>query len=457
MTFGPSARAAGSLATALLLLVLGAAAPARSADDAKLSPQKYSDKLAGFSLRPPLETEQIKEPSSSCVVRWVSRDAKTSAVVWSVGVNAVTEAKRDANKPDLSLKEYSKALVATLKAQEGLEANSVEVTLVDGKGAIDIRGTTVALSTFWRRQVWVLAEPGRFLIFWVSGPIDDKDHLDALLGAVLATIKTFDPLEVLKAEEANLLRGRLLLATIPARKLAPAEAEQWFLFRQDGKAVGWTLQMEELGRQEKHNGLAVKTLTMLRLPKDQLRLSKRTLFASPDGFEQWQETLAVGEAPTQTVIEETGLRQEGMIVCTVAQGVRQQSHKKAVPFDPNEPREMYLPRAIGAILPRLIDLSKPVGYSFASYSSQDNKFKLRTITVIGPDKITLAGRQIDAIHLTDVEEANEESASDLWVDAKGMPLRIKGPGWPDIETSTRDEIVIKIPEASKVIKEALGK
>jgi hypothetical protein len=111
---------------------------------------------------------------------------------------------------------------------------------------------------------------------------------------------------------------------------------------------------------------------------------------------------------------------------------------------------------VGTILPRLIDLSKPAGYAFASYSSQDNKFKLRTITVIGPEKITLDGRQIDAIHLTDVEEANEESASDLWVDAKGMPLRIKGPGWPDIETSTRDEIVVKIPESSKIIKEALG-
>jgi hypothetical protein len=443
-----------SLAAGLLcvLAAAGAAAGAGAADEAKLSPQKYSDKLNGFWLRPPTECEQVKDPASSCLVRWIARDANTGLTHWTLGVNVAIE--KDAN---LDLRKYSLALAGLLKTQEGQDISSNELTHVDGKGAIDLQGTSTGDVKVWRRQVWVLAQPGRFLIFWVSGAPQAKERLTKLLDAVLATVGTIDPLEVLKAQQASLLRGRTFLAELRSRALVPAPGIQWFLFLQDGNAVGWTLQTESLAQRDQRKGLEIQTLTLLKLPKDQMRLAKRVLFTTPTGAEQWKETLQVGEGERKTLTQEEGLRQEDLVLCTVSFDNRLQTNKKQVPFDANEPREMYLPRALGLILPRLLDLTRPASYAFATYSTQENKFKLRTFTVIGPEKIMVGSRQVDAVHLTDVEEANEEVATDLWVDAKGVPLRIQAPGWPVIQVSSREEILARLPESQKTIEAAVGK
>lgn len=447
------------LATAAMAAVIGATALGTAADDeVQLSPRRYTDKLNGFSLRPPLATEQRREPSPSRLVRWIHRDDKTRAIDWTLSVIRLVE-----KKAEIDLKEYARALAAKLRADDSFQVDSAEVIQVAGKGAIDVRGVTGGMVRMWQRQVWIFARPRRFIILMISGPQGAKGKLQKIHQTVLDTVKLTDPLVTLAAEKKNLLRGRRFLASLRGRKLSAAAQMQWFVIRLKDQPVGWMLQTESLAKtkgpqgQKPVNGIEVKTWTMTKFPKDRLRLQRRVMFSSQDGqIERWHEVLQVGQGPSGTVIKEDGIRQAELIVCTITQGGRQKTHKKTVPRDPNRPRdEIYLPRAIGMILPRLLDLSKPAAYAFASYSSQINDFELRTVTVIGPERISIGDRRVDAVRATDVVGANEELATEWWVDAKGLLLRMKSAGDLTVETSSRREIVKLIPAADKYIQEAL--
>lgn len=446
------AAAAGVLAAALV--------SAARAQDVELLPQRYTDKLHGFSLRPPAQSEQLREALGTTLVRWVGMDPKTRTVAWTIGVNVV--AAKDANE---DLKRYAQAVTAQLKLHDGMELESTEEIQVAGRGAVDIRGlmpggnkadTRAAApdkNRWWRRQVWVLAQPGRFVVFWITGPADAKDRLSRGLQSILDTVKLTDPLEALAAQEKALAAGRALLAQIRTRKIVPAEGPAWLLVSVEGRPVGWSLQVESAGTQE--GTLQIQTWTMMKIPNDQLRLQKRSMSASPSAsVESWKETLQVGEGKDRAVIEEDGVRGPDLVTCTITQGSRLRTRKKPVPRDPNEPREMYLSRTVGLVLPRLLDLSKPAAYSFATYSSLSNDYELRTLSVIGPETILLGGRSVAAVHLTDVVGADDEMASHWYVDAKGNTLRLQSPGGLTVDASTRQEVLSKLPESKPFIEEA---
>jgi hypothetical protein len=432
-----------------------ASGPAPAGTRATSSAPTYTDKLNGFALRPPIGCDRIKEPGTSCLVRWVSLDANTKTIFWTLGVNVALQ-----SDPNITMREYAKILGPSLKDQDNLESVATFATQVGGKEALDIRGVAVAGgSRVWRRQVWVLAQPGRFLIFWVSGLEARQNAMHEILQEALSTVKITDPIETLKAQDASLRNGRQFLAALGKKALAPAQGLQWYVFRQDGNIVGWTVQKESLARRGKQDGLEIQTLTMLRLPGDRLRLSRRTLFGTAGGGEQWKETLQIGEGDKKEIVQEEGTRQGNMIVCAITYGADVKTRKKEVPSGPdaNEPTDMYLPHCLGMILPRLLDLSRARAYSFATYSSRDNNYRLRTFTVIGPQKIALNSRQVEAVRMSDMESANEETTTDMWVDASGMPLRIQSPGWPVIEAGTRREIEAGMPEAASAIDEAITK
>ena len=74
----------------------------------------------------------------------------------------------------------------------------------------------------WKRQVWILAEPDRFLIVMITGPVGSKTQLDQISQAVLETLELSDPKAALAAKEESLNRGREFLAALSKKKLAGA-------------------------------------------------------------------------------------------------------------------------------------------------------------------------------------------------------------------------------------------
>jgi hypothetical protein len=88
---------------------------------------------------------------------------------------------------------------------------------------------------------------------------------------------------------------------------------------------------------------------------------------------------------------------------------------------PNE-APAALPKILEYTWPRLVDLTKPVEMSFVVYNSQARKLALRTLSVKGPERITLNGRQVDAIKCTD---ELDPGSTTLWVDSHGKILTMR--------------------------------
>ena len=429
-----------SVLTGVLLSLLVGPAVGESIPLAK----RYSDPLNGFSLRPPEQTQRQRKPSPSLLVSWVKRDVGTGAIAWTLSVQRAVDRQKK-----IDLKPYGQALAEKLRREEKFKVESVDVVPVAGKGAIHLRGQFTVIVKLWQRQVWILAEPGRFLILTVTGQIPDKEKLNSLCDAVLATLQLIDPKKEFAERKARVERGEKLLASLNNKKVtAVLDAQsRWYLFRLKDDYVGFMKVSEKAARRNNSVGVEISKWIMFKFPEDDARLMKRTLFAAGGAsVEIWSEHLQVGEGDRSVWRVEKGIRQDELIVCTVSECGRERVRKKGVP------QKIYLARATGDLLPRLVDLKKPQSYAFARYTSESNAFEMRTFAVVGPEKITVGGRRVDAIRATDQSSPTADAAS-LWLDAEGRLLRMQTEQDLSVQRSTRAAVLRRFANAERLILE----
>ena len=406
--------------------------------------KRHVDRLHGFSLRLPATSERKREFSAAKLMTWLQRDEKSGAILWSLTVLREVEAKEE-----FDIEPYSRALADKLRLEENFKIESIKLTPVAGKAAIHLRGETAGLR-LWQRQVWVWARPGEFLVLKITGALGIKDRLDLICDRVLGTLELFDPREARKTESKNLTRGEEFLSSLNDKKFAAVvDGEpQWFLLRTKGKDVGFRREAEATVRREGLNGYEVTIHVMLDLPNLERQTLKHTMFVTPDlKAERWTKQLRIGSGDRAQLITEEGLKQQELIVCDVSAAGGTRSRKKQLPAG------IYLPQAVGMLLPRLMDLTKPAGYTFAAYNTEGNNFDRRTFTVVGPERISLAGRQIEAIRALDRPAAAEAPAT-LYLDAQGRLLRMETEDGLVMERSTRSGIVRRFPGAGKIAKAA---
>jgi len=439
------------IVSAGVLLAAGAAAWAQDGGAVELD-RRYIDTLNGFSLRPPAEVERKREFSASRIVYWQKRDPKTNAIAWTLSVLRAAESNEN-----IDLAPYSKALAEKLQKNNDYKISSTELGKVGDKPAILFAGVTGGSIQWWQRQSWVLVEPGRFLVFAMAGPEDSKANLDKIYSEVLGTVQFSDPKEIKAQREKNLGRGQELLAGLTRERIAAAlvTGPQWFLMRMKDKDVGFMSQNEAMVSNKGDDGFEITVWVMLEIPKDQPRLMKQVLFATPNGLlERWKQQLQVGSGNQSQVVAEDGSRINEMVVCNIQHDDKIDTRKKVVPkipLPPNMSKDVYLPRAIGFLLPRLVDLSKAGSYGFAVYTSEANDFDLRTFTVYGLEKATLAGKEVQAFRATDQVAADAEPAT-LWLDDKGRLLQMSTPDGLVVQPATKAQVTAAFPNAEAVIK-----
>jgi len=179
-------------------------------------------------------------------------------------------------------------------------------------------------------------------------------------------------------------------------------------------------------------------------------LLKRVMFTSLDrNVERWTEQLTVGEGPTRETFSEEGIKQAEMIVCHITQAGRGRTNKKPAPL------AIYLPRALGELLARLVDLGKPESYAFATYTSSANSFDMRTFTVVGSDRVEIDGKDTEAIRVTD-RVAEDTEPTTLWLDAEGRLLMMESPDGLTMCPATRGEVRRRFVDADQLVN-AMGK
>lgn len=371
---------------------------------------RYFDLKGGFSIRPPAGTTRQKQASGSQQVSWTSRDAKTGAIEFTLTVQHAVESE----KVD-DLKKYSGKILERLKG-EGFEHQSTSVGAIDAHDCFELRGLTGG-GKFYQRQVWVQSAPTQFVIVLVSGPRDGQKRYDAIMDGVLKTVRIVDAQKLKAQRDENLARGKALLAKIDndALKAIAADEPSCLLIRQKGKDVGFLVIRTTADSPDKLAGFAVRTLMHLDANKSVI---SQQFFTTADRKEEtWAEKCTMQEGAKSFELLDEGARHGEQISTKVT------ADGAATPQVAKAPLEHYLPRAMGAILYRLVNLQAGSEVAFLTYDSHRKALATRTIRVEGTEAVEVGGKKVECFRLSDQAATDGEPVSVL-VDSKGRVVRM---------------------------------
>ncbi len=435
-----------SKTVAILAAGVLAAAAGLGAADVKLAP-RYIDPRNGFSLRPPAGADRNRAYSPNRLVRWSMRDERTGAIAWTLTV-------RKESPPDagVTLKAFTEALTARLNRQSGVRVESVLPARLLGKDALYLRMESGGKARWWHYELWVLADPNRFLVLSADGPLGAKDRLEAIGREVASTLRLTDPKSLAALRKASLQRGGDLLKKLTAEKVASAVSAEprWYLYRKAARDIGFMHVAERIAPRGRSKGLEVRTFARLELKGGQVMDIRRTLFTTADrAAESWSELVRIraGRKVLRT-LSESGSAAGGVIVCKITAGGKSNTRKKALA---GPTAAHYLPRALAIVLPRLIDLKQTGAYAFAGYTTAANDFDMRTFTVMGPEKVTLGAKTIEAVRASDQVAADAEAAT-LHVRDDGILLRMQTAVGITMELATRSAVLRRHAGAEALVQ-----
>ncbi len=398
----------------------------------KLGP-RYTDRLVGISLCPPADTDRSMQTSARRLVGWTRRDKQTSAVRWSL------EVLRTKHKPTkMLLSEYAKAVAAELARTGNFKVESTRISVVAGKSAMHFRGIWNAAFKLWRRQTWVRIKPGEHIVLSITGDPAAKAEMDAVLTAVLDSMRLFDPKVAITEYKQNLARGAAVLEKLSVAKLKTIIHKQpcYCTIKLKDKIIGFIQLTESITKRSDAQGLNVVSNGVLMLPGAPVQLTWKKLFTTPDrNLERWERVSVRGRGKTALREIQEVIKKDHWILVRL----HQRSWKQKVP-------ELlipaYLPEAFSALLPRLLDRSKAETYAFAVYNPDKNDFDMRTVRVVGAETIHISEKAVKATRLTDQMSAQAPTVN-LWVDKKGMILRMRMPNGLTMERTDRRTVTAR--------------
>ncbi len=444
-----------------LLLTKSFAAPTATAVPATLGQaSRYTDEMNGFSIRPPKGGSLAQSRQTSCLAQWVCHRPKSDKLLWSLSIH-----RSDTKVAWPDIRAAAQALQAEL-GQAGAKVEAAKFLTICNLPAVNFSGTiagakqlgpaggTTKLPDTCFRQVWIQLQPGQyFVVKWDSVSLPGT-FLDATWAKTLASLELQDTRKVIRQKTANARRAyELLWKSLSDEKLGlalPAKP-QWFLIRQGDKPVGWTSIEARRVRCKGTDGFEVRLWAMTRIPGQKVRLSREVMFVGAKlSMELWQSRVQVGSGAQAGLVVEQGLRQQDMVVVAIDENGRAEQRQKKLP---ESVKNILLPKAIGILLPKLIDLTQtPAAYTFAEYDSGKNDFRMRTFTVIGSAEVNIDGRIISAIKVTDKPSANAKPLT-LWLSSRGEILLSQAPGGLQAEKTTREKVLAIFPKAEAVISQ----
>lgn len=428
---------------ALLLVIPTYVGTVLAADDGKtatapalptFAPDYYVDSLHGFALRPPRDTVRVRETSSRRLVAWINRDEKTEAVRWTLEVFVTVH-----EPTSMPAEEYASLLADELNKAGQFKVESKWVGSAAGKTTMNFRGLWSGQVKLWRVQTWVQASPLENLVLSISGSPSDKPQLETVLKDAVASLKLFDPAQAREARMKSLLNGADALSDLNDVKLGKILSREpaYFLVRAEGKTMGFLKISETPAMREKVQGVLVVRLGALKPPDEPPRLTREELFATPDRMvERWHRISTEDQPPVKIFQEgeKTGTR---LRVQTGAEGQAPRLDQQELP---TALRNAYLPMAFDVLVPRLIERKPGRAYGFAIYNSAIRNFEMRTILVVGPELVSVGGREIKAVRLNDQMAIDSPPAS-VWVDDRGTVLKIVGDNGVTLERTDSKTVV----------------
>ncbi len=452
------------------LCVLVLVCSALAADDGK-----YTNAFHGISFRPPAGSIRSPRKGKGLLAQWaqIQQQQNTPKLIWSLSLH-----QNFAKTPKQTLVQLARSLEQRIRALPGGkvtdktvgQAGPYKVLLLEGLTTPYPATSTKPAKSIHFRQAWIELQPGIYLTLKFDAA--DDQPIATLWNNLWVSLKMVDPAPFRQRLKLQTARAQKLLAALPAKTLHAAldKDPQWFSIKQGGRVVGWrclhsrTCLRTMTGRivpptstEAGTKGFRVRAWSYLRpagKSKEQATLSREIVFLADDGqLESWrivkQEGLdQTAKAATSSVVALDGLRQNRSIVNIFSQGASVNTQQQTL--TPTA-RGFYLPMALDSLLPKLINRTQPLAYTFTCYDLNNNLLTMRTLTVIGSETVSVNGRRMRAIKLTDQPDVGI-AARTIWIDPiTGKTLRIDA-GKRTYSASDQKEIRAYFSDALGVIK-----
>ena len=424
--------------------------------------ERYENKGAGISFRPPIDSSQIAAPNSDEVVEF-SNDKKSwllrvSKPTFPSPVPLTTYKDVKSNREIVGLLDYTVQQLQTAtpgavmlrKDVINVEANSV--------GMLAMR-FTLGTQRFLRQQAIVQGNEQLYYIFNLTTPAGnmasgedasklppdplEKAAVEAFVDMV-DTIKVIDRAPIKEDQNQRLFRTRaLFLYWTPAKFNAIKVDKQYLRFIQDGKDVGYSY-VEEMNNEPRLSGVdgdgAVVYERTHRVEKDEKGREQFTdvgsfKFMSFDRRREGWTRIVVVQTKTGEVLDETHTAEyaegkwELKIIQDPENGVLQQGDARpgthAPLMRPNDSHTLdvtitgkdgnlpplhidlppfYLPASGQHFLSRLVvekAYHEPRTYLFASYIPETRDIRMRYVDVSQEREVAFNGRRIRAVMVSE--------------------------------------------------------
>ncbi len=453
------------LLTLLICLSLNCllrAQPASSPAGDLLGP-KFESQAAGIEFRPPAGSIQVRGAMGTTeVVRFVNDQKK-----WSLKVSRVLLEKplpltiwkdeKGDEKPgmlELTTDQFKTDAPGTeILRQDTTNIGQATVGMMAGRYSF---GTETNLI----QQAVVRASDLQYFIFAMTCPAPRSGDISADPGLQLAvetfsqvldSIQLVDQTAIKEDQDQRLFRTRTLFVNLTEPNLRAALAkEMWLRVVRDGKDVGYTYVIEEIGRDlprkgkpDRQNG-AEGVLIGVRsrmLPDAGMQVdSESWLFCTFDRkYEAWSNIAAIDDAKNgKSTNGELGIsrRREkpipdaGMDIGNKRGVSLTEEYKLEVtrlgrnfttePIVRDLP-PFYLPQALGQLLPRLLPRREAKGFLFATWVGDAGQLMYRYVDVGREQEATLAGKRVRAVPVKD-RVGLEGSITTHYIDPEGKYL-----------------------------------
>ncbi|MBT3279106.1 MAG: hypothetical protein HN909_02195 [Phycisphaerales bacterium] len=468
-----------------LLVILLACSAALAGDDS------YTNDFHGIQFSIPKGATRSAHIGKGQLANWVKLEegADGSKLTWSLSLHQNFNEKENVSLTQLGLQlaervrrlpggKVTDKSIATLGEHKVLLLEGVtkpgQHTLLDESGNVISQTSASNVKTMHFRQAWIELKPKSGMFLTIKLDAVEGQSIQTLWDTVWKSILKKDPSAFHAQLKVQTKNASTFLESLQTKTIHAAlpEGPQWILLSKNGKPIGWRClhaktcirgynkQMYALDSGRKGTkGTRFRTWSYMCPPdKEQTQASvSRSLsfLADSSDVEHWQSITQNGlekkktDVPTASIVNSLeGLRQNNMIVSILSQGGRPKTYEHPVDI---AIRAFYLPRTLDPILPKLLDRTKGRSYTFACYNVNNEAFAMRTLTIVGPEMISLSTGRTHAIKITDQPDMGAPRNT-LWVDpATGTLLRATS-GTMEILACDQRAILAKFPDALAVIK-----
>jgi hypothetical protein len=452
----------------------------------------FEDAVAGIAFRAPSGMKEIRGAPGDVIVRYVD-DARH----WVLAVSKMTFERPvrlsnpAATQPAAGGEKTSKGILELTASQMKLDAPGAEILRQDviTIGGLDVGMLagryTIAPQTNLTQQAIFKADDENFYLFNLTcpaprtGEIGDDPSVQSAVATftdMLDTVRVLEQTAVREEQDERLMHTRTLFVNwTPERIKAALVKEQWLRLLRDGKDVGYSYVVEDVGRDLPRPGhkesaftggedgalIGIRSRTV---PQAGVQVDAESwMWVSFDRkHEKWSNTAYinkgkdaagkpqidhVGDVGSSDVEEETvydknlvghpeqigpgagdvdkgqpPFRRQEVYTLNAEQVGKNQSGEPVVRQLP----VFYIPQALAHLLPRIVPLKEPAKYMFASYVPEKREVMARYVDVGAEQEATIAGRKIEAIPVRD-RLGLEGSVTIHYVNAAGQYMGTVSP------------------------------